>query len=88
MRRARSRSPKYLSIGPVLRVVALWVTCLARFLLTDRPLLDVSVPGPSAGTQYTAMLKKEVLQGFLRQIDMSGFDLGTLPCDRLCFLQA
>jgi hypothetical protein len=36
MRRARSRSPKYLSIGPALRGVPL--TSLARFLLIDRPL--------------------------------------------------
>jgi hypothetical protein len=59
MRRARSRSPKYLSIGPALRVVAL-TSFLVRFLLIDRPCLDVwflaSVP------RTTATLKKEVLR--------------------------
>jgi hypothetical protein len=39
MRRARSWSPKYLSIGPVLRVVPGRMTRLARFMLIDRPCL-------------------------------------------------
>jgi hypothetical protein len=47
-RRACSRSPKYLSIGPVLRAVPRRMTRLTRFLLMDRPLPSRLVSGPAS----------------------------------------